>query len=342
MKILFFADLHAHNYGQFATRLESGLNSRFVDCLGVVKQITEVCVRERVDLCFFLGDLFHSRTRVDVDVHAYVYKHMRELSKVVRLVMLVGNHDQHSRVGDIHSMESFREIADVVDSPTVRQYEDLSVALYPYTTDIDTLRDWLIGIQRCDLLLFHQGIQEASLGPLDIHVKAELKLDDYDYSLFRFGVCGHYHKRQFLQDGRLHYVGSPLQLRMDEREESKGFTILDSSDWSLSFELSVAPKFFLFDSEEAFGQRSSDVRIGVDFIRVRCSTDAVAHGIKEEFPSVQTEVTIHSGSARSRISTEQVDTDMRLLRTFIGLNKPKKLDCDRLLTFGLEYLQRGV
>ena len=156
---LVFSDLHAHNFKQFSTVLPNGVNSRLQNTLDIISQITQLCKDNKIEGVFFTGDLFHSRTKIDVDVYSYTWYEMRKLAQEVHgnLYILVGNHDQYSKIGDVHSLESFKDFATVIDAPIVKRVGNLRFAAHPFTTDIQAWKDFTSIIPNVDIFFFHQG-----------------------------------------------------------------------------------------------------------------------------------------------------------------------------------------
>src|SRR5436190_564080 len=339
-KQLFFSDLHCHNHEQFSHRLASGRNSRLQDCINIVLQAAELVEKENISTVYFLGDTFHARTKVDIDVLTGAVFAFRTLSSKLPsggLVMLVGNHDQYSKVGDVYSTDIFREFATVVDKPSIIQREG-SVALYPYTTDIEGMKGWLQAMPKVDLLLFHQGVSEAAVGPYDMHVKTELSIQDIPFDKCRYAIAGDYHKRQFLAGGKFHYVGSPLQLSFGERDESKCFTIIDEG-WNIKELRTTAPCFHTFTSvevaKEAIAWKTCDPE--KDFLRVISKSKADLEALKVYYPRIQVVFEADDTKAPPRISNSQVGNDKRLLETYVE-NNPSVIPADDLLLEGLTLL----
>lgn len=296
MRFLKFSDLHAHNHSQYSETLPNGRNSRLQDCLNIIDQAIEVVDSQKIDDVFFLGDLFESRTKLDIDVLTATFEAMRRLSLKVgkgHLWMLIGNHDQYNKVGGIHSVEAFKEIAQVIDVPQIRQINDglktITLAFYPHSSDVAGMKKWIQDMPEVDMFLFHQGVSEAAVGPYDMHIKTEISLADLPLSKARLCIAGDFHKRQFLADGKFHYIGSPLQLSFGERNDHKCFSLVDTSDWSVASIDTNAPKFFEFPSMEAFKARESPdgIHPPTDFVRVYCRTEKEVQEVKSTFPRAQ-------------------------------------------------------
>jgi len=343
MKVVIFSDLHAHQHEQFARTLPGGRNSRFQNILNVLEQIRVFCAEQEVDMIFFLGDLFHSRTKVDVDVFSATWLAMKALSESVRKTyILMGNHDSYNKVGSIHSLEPFREFATVVDQPIIDSFEDLRFAMHPFTTDIAAWKDFVAMLpSNLDFFFAHQGLSEAVVGAFDISIKAEVGYSDLPHTKARWCLMGHYHKHQMLGDAkRAGYIGSPLQHNMGERTEEKGFVYFPGIE-GFNFIRTTAPRFEIFEDFDSFGALAfvGGIDPSRDFIRVKCS-ESEAREIKETWPRVQVEIVKEDREEERRIDPAALASDQTLLNSYIE-QASSELAPERLLSLGLELLMEA-
>jgi DNA repair exonuclease SbcCD nuclease subunit len=338
MKCLFFSDLHMHAWSQFSTTLPNGRNSRVDDQLKVLSQIREICVREKVATLFFLGDCFHSRTKIDGDLYSVTWTAFKSLSEVVdNFYILVGNHDQNNRVGDSHSLSAFRAFAHVVDSPICVRFgpvgDSVNIALFPFTTEIKDFKTFVRNLPRVDFFLFHQGMSQAQIGAFDVYIKAEVELNDLP-DRARYRLAGHYHRHQWL-DSRTAYIGSPLQLNFGERDEEKGFILVDTQRDTRLHIPSEAPRFYVTEYSNFNPDRYRMVR---DFVKVMCRGLNEMEELKHKYPRVQTELVEGPISTLSRLDPNVICDDSRLIGAYLANSKTDPLDPKRLEDLGLELL----
>ena len=349
MKILLFSDLHCHSHAPYSTRTSSGLNSRFLSCLNVVSQACEICQEENVGTAVFCGDLFHGRTKLDIDVFSETWKAFRKLSdNVSKLIMLVGNHDQHRLIGDVHSVYAFSAFADVVDSPKTSVIDDVVMHLLPYMHDkndvVQSLNKMLKSAESKDkktLAFLHQSIFDA----LPDH---KIKGDEVLLSELPVGVdkyfSGHIHTRQSLANDRFYYLGSALQHTFGERDQDKGFTLYDTTTGACSFVRSNSPRFFRFDvTEDTTPRKSMDfsgVDFSSDFVKICYSSKwkTEVEKIKEEHPRIVLEAIPENYSSGCAVSQELLGNDEELLKSFVAESDTGDLDEEKLLQYGLEIL----
>lgn len=349
MRALFVSDLHAHNHEAFATTLPNGRNSRFQNILNVLGEIRTLCLHHHVDTVFFLGDMFHSRTKVDVDVFGATWSAWREIAAIVdRVYILVGNHDQYNKVGNVHSLEAFGQFARIIDQPMIDRVEGVTFAAHPFTTNmqqwngfVDLLPDGL------DFFLFHQGICEAATGAFNISIKAEVSYADLPIQKARWCLGGHYHKPQEIgEEGKVAYVGSPLQHGFGERGETKSVILYQRGKLE-RITLASAPRFVYYERATAFwddvAARSADPAAPWnrgDFIRVRTNQQKSVDKILKHFPDIEIEHQPGPIFEERRVETDVVSSDRTLLAEYIQQNA-NGLDHERLLSFGLEMLARS-
>lgn len=341
MKFLFFSDLHCHNYSQFATKLPNGRNSRFQDCLNIVEQARQICIDRQVDACFFLGDVFHCRTSLDVDVHTATWLAFKALSEWTDLYMLVGNHDQYTKVGEVHSMETFKMFATVIDQPMGFELPEGAIRAFPHTSDVEGLKNALTYVEPVDLILLHQGLSEAAVGQYDMHVKTELSIKDLPMPKCRYVLAGDFHKRQFFGEGnRVHYIGSPLQLNFGECGDVKAFSFIDTDNWLIETIETNAPKFYRFDSVEVFESQVSQFDVKSNYVRLCVKHSDEERGLawKKEYPNIQLDIIKDEKVALRRVSEEVVGDDKKLVEAYIS-QRETDLDKEALTAEGLELLK---
>lgn len=349
MKLLFCADIHLHNFTQFATRLPSGRNSRLQDQLNIFKQLKDVVESRGVTHLFVLGDVFHSRTKIDVDVFSGGFLAMQNLASTgVQIYILVGNHDQFARVSGVHSLEPFKMFATVVDKPMVRLLQNgdkAKVVMFPYTVDTETLVKQLDAIESADLVLMHQAVREGRVGPYGATGHGEISLKDMPLDRVRYVLAGDFHARQFDSSGKFHYIGSPLQLNFGESGEEKAFSLIDTNTWEIETIPTKAPRFYTFATPTEFvnAVASQEVRPDIDFIRCYYKDEKdIAEDIRLAETRVLFEQERKEVQALQRIDPETACDDRALLEAYLMQKDLGGLNPDKLMQLGLELLNSAL
>ena len=340
MKAVFFSDLHAHAWGQFSTTLPNGRNSRLQHTLDVLEQIRDYCKENSVTHLFMLGDVFHSRTNINVDVFSATWQAFRDLAGAVdHFVILRGNHDSYDAQGVQHSLKAFEQFATVVDEEAVLDLDGCRVGAIGYTPDVDKWKTFAkLAARDLDFFLFHQGITGGTVGAFNIALKAEIGAEDIPTAKATWCLAGHYHKHQWVKD-TIGFIGSPQQHSFSERDEPKGFLVSEHgpSGWSRPKQVpSNAPQFHMFESIQGF---QGALEAGLDpqkhYVRVKAGGENVAE-FSLRNPSVQVEVTNGEVGEQARIKSDVAANDRKLLIAF--LESRGVTEHEPLLSIGLSLL----
>lgn len=126
LHVLHFADVHIgmENYG--AVDSETGLNSRVVDFLRRMEEMTDYAKEHAVDLVIFAGDAFKTRTPNPTYQREFAWR-IRDLAALAPVVMIVGNHDTPPQKIKANTLE----IYETLDVPNVYVFADYEVQSIP-------------------------------------------------------------------------------------------------------------------------------------------------------------------------------------------------------------------
>jgi len=231
LEFVVFSDLHAHNYSACST-LINGMNSRLLVCTNVLKQVRDYVKENSIPLTVFLGDLFQSLTRLDVEVLNTMYSALSDWPG--KLIALVGNHDFSSEPRGIHALEIFKNLLDVIDLPTTLRWEGARFFLAPYRRE-----GWKKELlkARADYYFFHQGIEGVAVQP-GVYLQERMILEDLPSAGLIFS--GHYHNFQRPLPNTW-FVGSPLHRDWGDVDSAKVF--LHVRDGKVRRVFTRAPRF---------------------------------------------------------------------------------------------------
>ena len=194
MKAIAIADLHID------------INNRFEDTKAVLRQIVTYAVKNQVSQVWILGDIYDKKRPCSSEIvlfHQFV-KSLIDHQIVVE--MISGNHDV-----DRHQVSTLQELA-VWDLPYV------SLHANPFV--IDT------GFSK--IYLGHFLVTGAKLGTLDYSARAEMSIEKILETPADLYLLGDVHKAQKLHaNPDVLYVGSPERIDFGERDEIKGFTLIN-------------------------------------------------------------------------------------------------------------------
>jgi DNA repair exonuclease SbcCD nuclease subunit len=255
MKILIFADLHAHPFGPYSTVLENGMNSRLNDAVNCLEQIFTYADDNDIGMVWFAGDMFHTRKTITIQAHKAVYDVLNKFHQNdICVIMLHGNHDQADRHGNDHSLHSFRTLSTVIDKPQWLEFSgsDLDKAFLcavPYIEDVSVIKTLinkkLVGSDTNipKFFLGHFGITGAKLGADFVYENThDASINDLNAHIFDAGFLGHFHLPQQLSQN-FWYVGAPLQHTWGDVGQTRGFAVYDTNTKQYTMHELKAPKF---------------------------------------------------------------------------------------------------
>lgn len=338
-KLLLVGDQHFHQYSAFASiDPETGLNSRLLDQLDLLDEIAKIRDKHQCDATVWLGDFWHSRTKLDAQVVSLVTEKVYERWTGRESYFLVGNHDCLGDTPDQNSLAMLSPLGRIISEPSRLQLPGrVKCHAYPFQRNPELLKRQFEDMHRFgkpDLLIAHCGLDEGAVGAYNISIKASVSIKDLPGA--RFSALGHYHKPQeFIGlGGPVVYVGSIQQVDMGERDEQKSVIILDTKTWEFTRIPLSGPEFHLYpDLPSARRGRHKEQ----DFIRIQCRK-AEAEEAKNEFPKAQIEVVKDLTKERRVIDTTAGTSDKSLLESYLNERNPE-LDRERLLRLGLSLLE---
>ncbi len=247
MKSLYFADLHGHNYREFASLDENGVNSRLVDQLKVLEEIANSAREHKVDDIRFLGDLLHLKNNMDTLVLKSIIGKMAELAEEFPLMILPGNHDYRlwtSHPVVLEMLGDFAKNIIVIDKPKfVNVQSSYTVYAEPYTRKVVGLTERLEKMKPEPNMLFlgHQDMLGMQYGGFVVEQGLDPKVL---LKLFKWSFVGHCHT-----PGQIHNnvvsVGAPIQHNFGDVEGDRGWWIFDEEkDKVTHIQNTTSPRFW--------------------------------------------------------------------------------------------------
>jgi DNA repair exonuclease SbcCD nuclease subunit len=270
-KILLVSDLHIFTHKNSQERLKN--------CLDVLDWVFQVAHDKQImDICF-LGDLFHSRQKIDVATYQWTFEifcKWMQKDTSPNVYLLVGNHDMaHKFKPDICSIKPLSSIDGVVvvDTPTTIEIGNHSVDFLPFTENpIEGLKTWS---GHREILLGHIALDGAILNSIyqthaEVLVEHDGDMTVVDTKAFKNWqrvFLGHYHFGQKIEN--IEYLGSPLQLTFGEAFQEKHLIIYDLITEKAEYVLNdFSPKHIILSKGDIdkYDLTNNFVRIMVDDI----------------------------------------------------------------------------
>lgn len=141
--------------------LHIGLKSDSISRLNIVKSVIDhienSIKKYNIDTIFFLGDLFHTRSSLNVNTINEAINIVNRLAQLVNtFYLIVGNHDIYYKTDTtVNSIKIFNEIqhVKVISSPTAINYNNKDILLVPWMHDLSKYED-----ESFDILMGHFDI----------------------------------------------------------------------------------------------------------------------------------------------------------------------------------------
>lgn len=222
MKIAIIADLHFGVKRSDLTFQESQL--RFFKC-----QFVPELKEKGIDTIVVCGDVFDTRQTVNVQTENVVINLFKDTFKDFNVHIIVGNHDMfHTTTTEVNSLKCLDLLPNVTvyETPTEIEFGGKSTLMLPWIidyTDFDqiVLKNYKFAFAHLDICGFDMGCRMSENG---LTMSQVLNKIDHTFT-------GHYHTRSNREtvDGKtITYVGSPYQITRNDRNQERGYLILDT------------------------------------------------------------------------------------------------------------------
>jgi len=192
-----------------------------------------------IDTVFHLGDFFDNRNNINVNVMNKVEELMKVDFKDFKIYMLVGNHDSYFKTTiETHSLKFLRNLSNVnvVDEIEPHIFGSAKVLMVPWQVDnedftkrvMDKNLDMDVCIGHFETIGFH-----FNKGMLCEHgLNSRVLFNNY-----KVIFSGHFHKRTYQEreSSKIQYIGNAYQLTKMDKNENRGFCILDTETLDYEF-----------------------------------------------------------------------------------------------------------
>lgn len=360
MKALVFGDLHLHAHKDRVDRLEH--------CLEVLDWIFKTTIKEKCKHIFFLGDLFHERSKIDVLNYLKTFeifiKYMSDQSNDINMHLLVGNHDMyHKERWDINSIKPLTAIprVHIVDKPTRMEIGGRKIDWMPHTDnpikELSLLKESNNGAG--DILFGHMAVHGAKLNIMygtksDVIVEYDNDMTPVDYKIFddwSMTMLGHYHSAQnFSSKGE--YIGSPLELTYGDAFQKKHIAIINLETMEkIYIENKFSPKHLILTPQDVVDENynldGNFIRIATDSLKSKETVD-----IKRQIAKNYKVLSIDAKPKENKVKEDSTvihdavsilqDTKQMLVNYIKEKGIPEGLTGDKLLKIGNKCLEKKI
>lgn len=207
--------------------------------------------KEEGDIFIMMGDLFDSRSNIPILVLNKAEEILLELSKVIPVHLIVGNHDLWNK-GDnsINSPKVFNWIPNVTtyDNTGILEIGSKKLILIPWVEKRDNLIKEIQNNQG-DYLFCHSDLNGCRMHLSSIAHRNKDKITIEEFSGYSRVFSGHIHIRQVEQN--FEFIGAPYQMDRNDYNDTKGMTILNIETGETEFiENTISPTFKKFKIEK--------------------------------------------------------------------------------------------
>jgi len=233
MRGIVFSDLHLGNFRPFSRIDKQGYNTRLMNGILVLRQIVDYAKKNRIELILFCGDLLDKGDKPTPDILELLVATFRMLIRCkIRMVCLVGNHDQASLNGLINIVSPFRDYVTVIDRvendleivglnvvgmPARRDMEDLKAELKKCPENVPGKKGIFLGHFYCKEIL------EADVAGLSE------KMECVEFSQlpqgFDYYFLGDYHRPVVVPELNLESVGAVMHHDFGDATRPQGHFI---------------------------------------------------------------------------------------------------------------------
>jgi DNA repair exonuclease SbcCD nuclease subunit len=216
-----------------------GLTGRLQDTIYALKTIRAYCQLAKVDMVLILGDLFHDRKYLEIDVLNEAAEFFDESKTKFGQTWVVfpGNHDMYLRYSwKCNSLDPLNDKLVVINGIKELIIDGRHFHILPYITQESVynkiLAELVLKADQETVLLTHIGVRGATFNTC--FTQASDSNISFASTPYRAVFTGHYHNRQSVGD-KVFYPGSPIPFKHDEGGIPHGFIILDTNTMEQKF-----------------------------------------------------------------------------------------------------------
>jgi predicted MPP superfamily phosphohydrolase len=188
------------------------------------------------DILIHLGDLFDNRTSIPIITMNKVEKILREISSILPLHIMVGNHDLFNKgSNEVNSVRLYGYINDnikVYETTSKLEIGGQKLILMPWVEKrIDMINE--INSNKGDYLFCHSDLNGCRMHLNSVAHRNADKIDVEEFGGYKDVFSGHIHIRQ--KNNNFQFIGSLYQMDRNDYGDQKGITILDLDTDEVSF-----------------------------------------------------------------------------------------------------------
>jgi DNA repair exonuclease SbcCD nuclease subunit len=211
-----------------------GVPGRTDDILWACRVMREYCAEHEIDVMFVLGDLYHNRQAIEIDVNSQVARFFEETKEKYgqNWIVFPGNHDMFLRHSwGVNSLTPLKKHLTVIEDVKLLDIDNQQFWILPFITYEKAYMRVVRAIMEHekyrpneDILLTHIGVRSATLNTC--FLLKDWSSVTFEYSTFKRVYTGHFHSKQQVGEN-VWYPGSPIPFKFDEGDVPHGFYVYD-------------------------------------------------------------------------------------------------------------------
>lgn len=345
--VLFVSDTHFGCNRYSIVDQKTGLPSRLLDYKNSLAQVIDYAIDNHVEAVIHSGDVFHRNTPTPTE-EVVVLKELQKLENaMIPTYIINGNHDYNYSSGRSHATGVLKaapwKYVKIFDEPDIIEVFGVQFHLTPYPHIPKVLSN-----DNCKkVVVCHSHFSGALIGAESFMIAGGVPetqgLDGADLV-----ISGHIHKCQEIKrnDYNIVYVGSMERSDFAERDEEKGFMLLDLNTLKYERKQIRSRGFTQFDFNDISSIRfDKDIDDKIVKVKVKCKESEVklidlqfirnslknAHFIASVDIEVEREKKVRSSTITEKITINDA------FKQYLDLKKPTNRDLVESL--GLRIIQ---
>ena len=200
------------------------------------EQFFPYLLEHKITKILHLGDYFDSRRSINVkalerSTHMFLDK---LVEYDITMDIILGNHDVYYKstnsVSATHHILGNHPNVNVIDTPTINEYDGLKIALVPwinpenYESSIEFIEN---AHKETDIMMGHFEIGGFSMMKNGMKASIDHGLSTELFNNYKMVLSGHFHTKSI--QGNIHYLGSQLEFTWADCNDDKYFYIMDTA-----------------------------------------------------------------------------------------------------------------
>lgn len=220
MKLIITSDIHF------------GVPGKLQHSVWAAKVIREYAAKNGIEVVLILGDLYHDRHSIEIQVMNDSFEFFDDLDKNYnqQWVVFPGNHDMFLKNSwKINSVKPLDRLLTIVEDIKCMNVGGQKFWIVPFIHYESVFMDAVAAIEKeateDDILLTHIGVRGASLN--ECFLLKNWSTVDFSNTKFKRIYTGHFHCYQHV-GAKTWYPGSPIPFRFEEGLVDHGFLVYDT------------------------------------------------------------------------------------------------------------------